>query len=85
MVGVEFGQHPVDQCGKVGVAERGGRDAGHTNEKFSPAVDVKEAGDLACNGGHLIAGGCPVGAMTALALEHPGQPILSIVVGQHRR
>ena len=39
---------------------------------------------MAGNGGHLVAGACPVDAMTALTLEHPGQPNSRIVIGQRQ-
>ena len=85
MAGIKLGEHPVHQCREICVVEWGARDAGHANEKLPPALYVEEAGDVAGNGGHLVSGARPVDAMAALALEHPGQPISRIVIGQHRR
>jgi hypothetical protein len=85
MAGVELGKHPVHQGSEICVAEWGTGDTWHAHEKLSSALDVQEAGDLAGNGGHLVAGARPVDTMTALTLERPSQPIARVVIGKHRR
>jgi len=84
MAGIKLGQHPVHQRSEICVAEWGSGDAWHAHKELSPALDVQKAGDLAGNGGDLVIGACPVGAMTTLTLEHPGQSIPRIFIGKRR-
>jgi len=85
VVGIELGEHPVHQCRKVCVAEWGVRDAWYAHEKLSSALNVKKTGDLVRKSRDRVAGARPVDAMTALTLEHPGEPIPRIVIGKHGR